>query len=251
MLNIDFQKKELAIHLSPERWGIFTYIFYICSVAVGAVLTFIFVPHRIRDNLIYKWFGYNNVCVFFDYPPANQVLPFLWSLTTILFFVYLFSFWARYAIGYQNKKFSKRDFSLATIGFFSLIVISSFFTLSYAVGPEESKLFHNFPFTVMIFGLIILAAITLYYYTIYAKPTLVEKRLIVIYFIIHTILSLSKMFMQINVLSGDVFFSSMENAKFFQWIDRAWLLFAMFIPIFISYYFRNRVPILKLSSKEQ
>lgn len=58
-------------------------------VLTGAVLTRLYGHVDMHDTVLTRVFGYNNICVFFDYPPATYVLPFLWAITLAMLLCYL------------------------------------------------------------------------------------------------------------------------------------------------------------------
>ena len=69
-----------------------------------------------------------------------------------------------------------------------------------------------------------------------------ETKLGLIYLAVHLFASIVKIIAQINVLTGDIFYSTLSYISFHQFIDRLWMLTAAAIPIYLSIKFRNRVP---------
>ena len=62
----------------PERYlhaGIHTFV---AMVACGYILTSIWSKVDTDDNPLMDWYGYNNVCIVFDTPPASYIMPVFW-----------------------------------------------------------------------------------------------------------------------------------------------------------------------------
>jgi len=59
---------------------------------------------------------------------------------------------------------------------------------------------------------------------------------------------LKKITMQVNVLSNDALYTTLNYGEFHQHLDRVWMLTAAVLPVYFALKFRNRVPALEFTS---
>ena len=92
----------LAVVFSVEHLRMWAYISFLLLVFEGYIFTSFFSSSAVKKSikndftLLHRMYGYNNVCLFFDFPPAVYILPFQWMLVTLpLFLGYLFASFLR------------------------------------------------------------------------------------------------------------------------------------------------------------
>ena len=211
-------------------------------VIIGGWLTLYHSDVDFQNNPLMHMFGYNNICILFDTYPATYVLPSIWVISFLLLVLYIITSWIRVYQKYLLATVSNRSFTLFTISTTVEFMSLCLFTTVFSVTPEESMFFHIAPFTSLILALSLLSIKNFVYYNRSANLGSNEIKLGYIYLAVHLFASIVKMIAQINVLTGDIFYSTLSYISFHQFIDRLWMLTAAVIPIYLSIKFRNRVP---------
>ena len=74
----------VTLTIVVEKLRLLGYAGFWVVVLVGIVLTKFVARIDLEETLLVEVFGYNNICVYFDHPPATYVLPFLWAVYEIL-----------------------------------------------------------------------------------------------------------------------------------------------------------------------
>ena len=171
-----------------------------------------------------------------------NVLPTLWVINFLLLVSYIITSWLRIYQKYLLSSVSKRSFLLFSISSTIEFTCLCLFTTIFSISPEENLFFHLAPFTCLIFALSLLSIKNYIYYRRVANLSPNEIKLGLIYLAVHLFASIVKIIAQINVLTGDIFYSTLTYISFHQFIDRLWMLTAAVIPIYLSIKFRNRVP---------
>ena len=141
----------LRFTVSPELLRIGAFVSFAVLVVVAVVLTRAFadVPEQTVIALI---FGYDNICIFFDYVPATYVVPTLWMFVAGFFLSYIFTFWLRSKLAMKRKLLSPvayRTFSVLSAfeAFCTVYFIQVFVNPPY--GPGGLTM-HMTPFTLFI-----------------------------------------------------------------------------------------------------
>ena len=75
----EIQANSWRIIVSPELLRLSGYLLFGLLLLVCIVLTVAFAEIP-EETELKKAFGYNNICVFLDYPPAAWVGPTLWVM---------------------------------------------------------------------------------------------------------------------------------------------------------------------------
>jgi hypothetical protein len=109
-----------------------------------------------KQSLLVKFFGYNNICFYFDLAPANYFLPFFYAATMCCFLLYLFLEWMRYKLTNKANKLSNYHYNLLTrLKWFEAFAFL-FFSTIFAVSPVDDTTMrvHSIPFVVFQLGLV-------------------------------------------------------------------------------------------------
>jgi hypothetical protein len=142
-----------------ERLRLAGYAGFWVLVLTGALLTKRYHPD-LSQTLLRRVFGYNNVCVYFDFPPATYVLPFLWAVTLVLLLGYLTAQWLQMRAEVQQGSLTPRLYAfLSRLKLFEAITLTGFSTI-FAVQPEawnHTLFIHTAPFIALQIGLVSLA----------------------------------------------------------------------------------------------
>jgi len=226
--------------INPENLRIVVYLFFIGIGLVGFLVTRIFSDHAIHHNTLKDLWGYNNVCVFFDHAPATYVLPTLYAINLLFISMYFFSSWYRCQGEYQAKKISKPGFIGYSIITLYEFLSFCFFATIFAVSPDENLILHSVPFINLIIALSTLASKNYWYHQKTMDLSPGEKTLGRTYVSIHICVSLVYVFILINGFFGDLFYCTLCHETLHQIINRTWLVTALFLPIAIAFYLRNK-----------
>lgn len=132
-----------------ERWRLRGYQCFWIMIVVGVLLTKAFSGIDEGDTVLQEVFGYNSICLYFDFPPSNYILPLFWAITASCMLVNAGgsilraqSYWAKGHID---------EFWCKTLGRIKLFEISGLiaFSMVFAVSPERwdhTLVIHTLPF---------------------------------------------------------------------------------------------------------
>ena len=246
---IDTDSKKIVWNIFPEDFRIAAYLFLWLSCALGLYITSAYGdPSVFQDNAIKSIWGYNNLCVVFDYPPATYILPTLWGFNLLLFIAYVLSNWVRTRLHFIANPKIKTFYKFSSI--VALIEIAGFCYAStiFAVSPEDKLILHSFPFATMVTVLSMVAFRNGLYYFYQTGLSSAEIRLAQIYLTFHLIISILYVGSLINGLFGDPFYNSIQNIAYNGIVGRVWFITGMIFPIYFGFKFRKRAQSVILSS---
>ena len=149
-----------ALVIVVEKLRLMGYAGFWVVVLVGMVLTKAFANIDLNETLLVEVFGYNNICVYFDFPPATYVLPFLWAVTLVLLLLYVAAHWLQMSAQVQQGTLSRKLYGLLScLKLFEAFTLVSFSTI-FAVNPmgwDHTLFIHTAPFLLLQVGLVSLA----------------------------------------------------------------------------------------------
>ena len=238
--SIDLENRQITWSINPELLRIYSYLFFWSIVFCGWYFTKHHSDVDFHDNILIDTFGSNSICILFDHPPANYILPSLWALNYILLFSYSLSCWLRVFHERALEHISVPRYNFFTVC--TLIEILSFtiFSTIFAITPEESVAIHTLPFTFLIIGLSILSGKNYIYYQFVAELTEKEKLQSVVITLIHIFVSLFKITFQFYALFQPNIINN-ENILFANEIfSIIWVFTAAIIPIYTSWKLKDR-----------
>ena len=67
--------KVVAITIYPEYLNCISYLMFFFFTILAMILTFAFSGVDFDTTVIYTTYGFNNICVFYDFEPASYILP--------------------------------------------------------------------------------------------------------------------------------------------------------------------------------
>jgi len=158
--------KDVVIRLIPEALRVIAYSCFWFVVILGIILTRFFSGIDMDKTLLMQVFGYNNICVNFDFPPSTYVLPFFWAITLTVLLVYQFSLWLQFREEWELGKLTLRRYRILC-GFkvFECLTMA-FFSMIFAVSPtgwDETLFIHTIPFSCLQVGLVLLGCSNMYH----------------------------------------------------------------------------------------
>jgi hypothetical protein len=132
---------------SPERFFHAAVFSFFAMVFTGAVLTFTFSGVDVGDSPLVSYYGFNNVCVVFDFPPSTYICPVYW-------------FFVAYLIGRYAVEDTKRLMRLGNIGVGQkalcygvnviLVMSVALFFITLSISPTVDVIGHTAPFMFLI-----------------------------------------------------------------------------------------------------
>jgi hypothetical protein len=228
-------------------------------VLTGVVLTRVYGGIDMDQTILTQVFGYNNICVYFDFAPATYVLPFLWAITLAILLCYLGAQWLQMRAEAEQGALSPGLFRLLTKAkVFEATMLIAFSTI-FAVQPEawDHTLFiHTVPFFLLQIGLVSLAisntvhGIKSGYWSSLALPSWFIPAAKV-YVVVFAIIVCFKIPLALNAMSGGMGWeNTLAVARFARVVDVLFLLFAAIIPMWKAAYFvwgrRDRLKVVRL-----
>jgi len=229
-----------------EKIRLVGYIGFWMVVLTGIFLTKMFGNVDLQNTILMKVFGYNNICVYFDYPPSTYVLPWLWAVTLVLLLCYMTAHWLQMRAEVQQGVLAANIYRLLSgLKLFEAFTMVAFST-SFAVHPEgrdRTLYIHTVPFFLLQIGLVSLAmSNTLHgiksgYWKRLELPTWFEPAAKA-YVVIFALVVCFKIPAAINAMAGGLWW---EQTTTFTGIahvfDLLFLLCAAIIPIVKASYF--------------
>lgn len=239
-----------VITIYPERLRILLYIAFWFTMFVGIAITMIFSPEKIGPtDPIRRFYGYPNICIFFDHFPAKYVLPSMWVFVCAIFFTYAMVDLTRARHEKLVGKLSDKMFSFFCFGTYYEILCIFFVATTFAVSPKDSMVMHTVPFTMLISALCVLAIKN--YLCFHACGYIPEKdrKLGIAYLVILIGLSVAKMVFQINALMQDGLYCTRCNPGYGHSLDIFWMIFAAILPIYIAIRLHRTAPPLVIETR--
>ncbi len=141
-----FDNPNMPAPPSPERFFHGAIYSFGAMIVTGAVVTFFFAQVDMANTPLMHFWGYNNVCVVFDNPPATYICPVYWFFIGYLLVRYAFEDTKRLMTLATVSPMEKRLGYAINIG---LVLASAFFSLCLAIRPENDMYGHTLPFVVL------------------------------------------------------------------------------------------------------
>ena len=238
--SVDLEDGKITWSINPELLRIYSYLFFWTIVFFGWYFTKHHSDVDFHDNILIDTFGSNSICILFDHPPGNYILPSLWALNYLLLFSYSVSCWLRVYHEKVLEHTNQSRYYFFTICTCIEILSFTIFSTIFAITPEENVAIHTLPFTFLIIGLSILSGKNYIYYQFVTELTDKEKIQSKVVTSIHIFVSLFKIIFQFYALfQPDVI--NNENLLFANEIfSIIWILTAAIIPIYTSWMLKDR-----------
>ena len=228
-----------------EKLRIQGYAGFWVVVVTGIVLTRMFSGIDLEDTLLVQVFGYNNICVYFDYPPSTYVLPGLWAIALVLLLMYVTAHWLHMRAEVRQGMLSLGLYR--TLSGFKLFEAISLmlFSIIFAVNPQgrdHTLYIHTAPFFLLQLAMVSLAmSNTLHgiksgYWRRLELPEWFFKGAIV-YCVIFAMIVAFKIPVATNAMAAERFWPQTEALEALAgWVDKGFLVCAAIIPMMKAAY---------------
>lgn len=228
----------IVLRVQPETFRFLGYCSFwftmICSIIVTNFISF-----DKDETALVKTFGYNNICLFFDFDPARIVASILHSNTEVLLTVYFLcnglNFFRAYSFGLVSYHKCK-------IVVFALVPLQTvgllWFRTSFVVLSEKNMTGHTMPFLLLQASL---ASISLqnYWFRQAVCPCSQQHWKLHLAYVAMTLgCTMVKVVINIFALSG----SRITSGQVAQFFDVTWMVLVAGIPLGLAYCWRQDAP---------
>ena len=209
-------------------------------VLTGIFLTRNFSDVNLEETLLVEVFGYNNICVYFDFPPSTYVLPLLWAVTLVALLAYIAAHWLQMRAEVQEGMLTRTVYnvltSLKSFEAFTLISFSTIFAV-HPMGWDHTLYIHTAPFFLLQLGLVSLAmsntlhGIKSTYWQRLGLPSWFSRAAI-IYCIVFALVVAFKIPYATNAMAGYPWWQQTDSLKNLAGrVDQAFLVCAAIVPM--------------------
>ena len=161
--------------IAPERYLQTGILIFVAMIITGYILTEGWSEVDYSDNPLITYYGYNNVCLYFDTSPAKYVVPIFGSLVAYFIVSYAVEDCKRsWHLPYLSRTV-KIFAQYASIQFSFSVCL---FPVIFAIGPGDDMLGHTIPFLILILSLPLLY---ISHYLQQEKPSRVHLIAVVLY----------------------------------------------------------------------
>ncbi len=237
---VDLENGKVTWSINPELLRVYSYLFFWSIVGFGWYFTKHHSDVDFHDNILIDTFGSNSICILFDHPPGNYLLPSLWAINYLFLTSYSISCWLRVFHEKILNDIEKNRYAFYTMCTVMEIFSFTVFSTIFAITPEENVAIHTLPFTFLILGLSILSAKNYIYYQFVTELTEKEQFQSKIITGIHIAASAFKISFQISAIFHPQIIEN-DNIMFLNEIlSFVWILTAAVIPIYTSWRLKDR-----------
>ncbi|KAJ1628254.1 hypothetical protein T492DRAFT_1019252, partial [Pavlovales sp. CCMP2436] len=120
---------------------------FVAMILTGGVVTVAYSGIVWDETVLMKWYGYNNICVVFDDPPASYICPVYWVAVAYFAGRYCIADTARvYRLTSVGSGLRAAVYAVNTA--FALVAL--FFAVCLGIGPGENMYLHTAPFMCLV-----------------------------------------------------------------------------------------------------
>eukprot|EP01127_Copromyxa_protea_P004500 TRINITY_DN14357_c0_g1_i1.p1 TRINITY_DN14357_c0_g1~~TRINITY_DN14357_c0_g1_i1.p1 ORF type:complete len:302 (+),score=22.93 TRINITY_DN14357_c0_g1_i1:15-920(+) len=269
-------RASLAIH--PETLRIVAYILFWMMVALAMTLSHLLLkPGTLEGSPLMMVMGYNNICVYWDYPEVETYVAMFYPFVEIplVAYVTLLQFrWQQLTFPSWVLKFIGNVFggiAVLCCLWFRLIFVHKAFDspiddpTSWPKHDDwaapNSVLYHTLPFWGLQFALAVVGLQNFYYYVVLDAQTKASRNQIncavwkwnfwsIAYIVAQLSITATKLFFTISVFTGawDVYVPG-SNPPVQTWVapagrvmDVLWMIVSAVIPLVLAFYRRRQDP---------
>jgi hypothetical protein len=139
------------------------YAWFMCIIVIGYIITkSATTVLDVHPSVLEWWWGVSNVCIVFDFPPSNYIMPGLYTILIIIFFVMTVLLFIRQKEAnlagqisngwYYFLNYLRISECLFACAFMTIFAVSPDAN-SMAAGDPTSLIFHSGPFVLMVIAM--------------------------------------------------------------------------------------------------
>jgi len=235
-----------------ETYRIVAYTtFWIMMLIVFCISTLYVNPSNIQSSTLKQTFGFNNICIYFDFQPSLTFAAMFWVIPEAAFNLYIiFNFLTFYFL-YKSSKLPRWQLIVTMISSPIQLTAISVFRLVFVEHEPDNLELHSWPFLFLQLGILLIALQNLWYYNaadLHKGHKIVNYVFVVGSLIITFIYQLNT----ISIFSGNPVWCStgpdcQAGAAAAHAFDTLWFLSGSVLPVFYAFYFRSKNPALKFT----
>ena len=225
------------ITLKPETFRIVGYLGFMVMVGASVVITKTSIPFVENTTALFTTFGYNNLCIMWDFSPAREVAALISPLSEYSMAAYIVLIHIKVRNAHHDGRASQRHLTASSVLTVLNLVLLAWFRMVFVVSPDFSVGGHTAGFLCLQVALCSIATENVAYHTYVSPVVPLEKQLgrkcaltlgasYVGTFILVTLL---KMFLTVYALA-----SSPLSAALGQAVDSAWMVLAVVVPFYVA-----------------
>jgi len=226
--------------MHPETFRLAGYGFFWLMVIVAIIVSkSTLAPALINDSLLVKTFGYNNICVYFDFDPARTVAAMIWPWAEYVLVIYCVSNALAFYFLFKMGKLTKNQMyvvcTVSPIQALSMV----YFRMIFVEQAPEGVGAHTAGFLNLQWGLCFIAMQN-HWYNRALGVTPVPKWADLGYVVGLFCLTLLKQIVAISSIQGNPIWcvntaTCPTGARAAQGIDVTWMIMAAVIPAILAY----------------
>lgn len=236
----DVAVTTFTIH--PEHLRVFTYtVFY--AMVISAILFFNFFVTGVdlTDTPLVRMFGYNNICIYWDYSPSRELTAMIYPLVEYPLIGYiLLNFAQSHSLYHEGT--APRWYYLLSATFLPLqIILAAWFRMIFVVVAFEDVVGHTLGFQGLQLCLVLVSVQNALYWVVaeHTLPCASRATTLIImwgYVAVLAIITFVKLTIVLSLFAGSPVIDPTTpfGASVSSLFDRFWLLFAAVIPFFVA-----------------
>jgi len=236
-------KPHSKLVISPEKFRVIAYTCFGVLVGTGILLTKFF-ANMPEETVIHSVYGYDNICINFDYPPATYVVPTMWCVFLVPWVGYILTFWLRASIRLDEGKLSATAYYTMS-GFSVFEVLCALYFIQVFVSkphdhpdPIYGLTMHQHPFTIFIVSIFTMSFKSAWYFSSLGKLSSMQKFTAYSFIVLLFAMTVQKVTIEINAMAGGpLWVPSSETAMIVGSLaDKLWTVLATVVPALVTYF---------------
>ena len=205
-------------------------------------------PVNMANTPLVRMFGYNNVCINWDYTPSRELTAMIYPFVEYPLIAYAVLDYIQIYRDYLDKELPSWFFKLATGALPIKILLLSWFRMIFVFDSFQNTAFHTLPFQGLQVSLVLVAVQNSLYWTTHKSPLYVKQlgqawthRLIWAYVACLLAVTAFKITVVTSIFANKPILDIHDDfsASLCAFADRAWMFLAAVIPFFLAAYERR------------
>lgn len=205
-------------------------------------------PVDMKDTPLTRAFGYNNVCINWDYSPSRELTAMIYPFVEYPLIAYAVLDYIQIYRDYLDKELPSWFFKLATGALPIKILLLSWFRMIFVFDSFRNTAFHTLPFQGLQVSLVLVAVQNSLYWTTHKSPLYVKQlgqawthRLIWAYVACLLAVTAFKITVVTSIFANKPILDIHDDfsASLCAFADRAWMFLAAVVPFFLAAYERR------------
>jgi len=235
-----------AYVLSPEAYHLSSFILFGALILICVILTVAFTD--IPENTeIVRAFGYNNVCVYLDYPPAAHIAPTLWIFFLVPWMGYSLLWLTRCRSRVQPQgPVSSHVYCFLQVCTAFEVFSAAHFVQCFANKPHDLPYprglkMHTYPFTLLVIALWIMSCKSAWWFTNHEwDGSRRLKAAVWLFEGVYFFVTLGKVLIHVNFFLDDALWVANQAVIFGKLVDAAFMVSATLVVPFATWLVQYR-----------